>query len=168
GDAALVDRYVEAGCAGAEQEGERDQPGAPDPSLEAERSLYLRAILDGNRDAALGVALETLRKGFTVPDLYCDLLQPCQVEVGRLWERNEIGVAREHMATAITQFVVGQLYPRLERSGRARGNAVVTGVEGELHQLGGNMVADVLESGGWNVRFLGTSAPHRDVLRTLE
>jgi methanogenic corrinoid protein MtbC1 len=42
--------------------------------------------------------------------------------------------------------------------------AIVTGVAGELHQIGANMVADVLENAGWNVEFLGTDAPHAGIV----
>lgn len=45
---------------------------------------------------------------------------------------------------------------------------IVTGVEGEMHQLGANMLADVLEAEGWDVRFLGTQLPHRDILQAIE
>ena len=48
------------------------------------------------------------------------------------------------------------------------GRAVITGVEGERHQLGANMVADLLEAEGWSVRFLGTQMPHRDIISAVE
>jgi methanogenic corrinoid protein MtbC1 len=41
---------------------------------------------------------------------------------------------------------------------------VVTGVEGELHQVGAAMVADVLELHGWEVCFLGTNLPDHEVV----
>jgi methanogenic corrinoid protein MtbC1 len=44
----------------------------------------------------------------------------------------------------------------------------VTGVQGELHQVGAAMVADVLEYRGWNVRFLGTNMPHEGILQAIE
>jgi methanogenic corrinoid protein MtbC1 len=49
-----------------------------------------------------------------------------------------------------------------------RGKMIVTGVEGEMHQVGANMVADVLETQGWDVRFLGTNMPHRGILQAVE
>ncbi len=136
--------------------------------MATETSLYLQAIRAGYRRAALNVALEALRAGASVPDVYGEILQPAQYRIGELWARNEITVAEEHMATAITQYVIGQLYSHLERPAAIRGNALVTGVKGELHQLGGNMVADVLEADGWNVMFLGTHLPHRDILQAVE
>jgi methanogenic corrinoid protein MtbC1 len=42
--------------------------------------------------------------------------------------------------------------------------AIVTGISGELHQIGANMVADVLENAGWSVEFLGTDAPHTGIV----
>jgi MerR family transcriptional regulator, light-induced transcriptional regulator len=158
-------RFVEAGRAAAVAPG--DGTGPPDV-LRAHWNVYLQAILQGERRAALTVALELLREGYSVADVYCDVLQPAQYELGRLWERNEITVAREHMGTAITQFVIAQLYSRISAPEIPRGRAVVTGVQGELHQLGANMVADVLEADGWDVRFLGTQTPPRDVLSAIE
>jgi MerR family transcriptional regulator, light-induced transcriptional regulator len=170
GGATLVAALVDAACAAIETvEDDVAEAGAAEAGpLAAERGLYVQAILAGQRQPALGIALEALRAGHSLTDVYCDLLQPAQHRVGRLWERNEITVAREHMATAVTQYVVAQLYGRLEVPAATRGRAIVTGVEGELHQLGANMVADVLEAAGWSVHFLGTQLPHRDILQAIE
>jgi MerR family transcriptional regulator, light-induced transcriptional regulator len=171
---AWVAEMVAAACAAAnDTEGgatlpDADSSAADDVALAAERRRYIEAALTGHRATALTIALECVRSGLSVPDVYRDLLQPVQYEIGWLWERNEISVAQEHMATAITQDVVAQLYSRLEIPEARRGRAVVTGVEGELHQIGGSMVADVLESVGWDVRFLGSQLPHRDILRAVE
>src|SRR5580698_3350142 len=45
---------------------------------------------------------------------------------------------------------------------------VITGIEGEFHQSGANMVADVSEARGWNVWFLGTNIPQEGVLQAIE
>jgi methanogenic corrinoid protein MtbC1 len=89
-------------------------------------------------------------------------------EVGRRWESNRITVAQEHMATAITQHVIAHLYPLIPPAQSQKGKMVITGVEGEMHQVGPNIVADVLESSGWDVRFLGTNTPAASVLQAVE
>jgi MerR family transcriptional regulator, light-induced transcriptional regulator len=43
---------------------------------------------------------------------------------------------------------MSNLYQHLEISDNARGRLVVTGVQGELHQEGANMVSDALEADG--------------------
>ena len=168
-----VRRVVDAGIA-ALREG--SAAGKPTPEAAAakgeahpgERQLYIQAALAGDRHAALNIALEALRAGESVIDIYQDMLQPAQYEIGRLWESNTITVAREHAATAVTQYVIARLYEHFPAPAEKRGNALVTGVRNELHQLGANMVADVLEADGWNVRFLGTQLPHRDILAAVE
>lgn len=168
-DGATIQRFVDGACTAIRAAGSV-ATGSTDPTdeLAADLSLYIDAVLGGHRTAALGVALELLRRGLSVPDVYTGLLQAAQYEVGRRWELNEISVSTEHMATAITQFVVAHLYSHLEIPDRQHGNAIITGVKGELHQLGANMVADVLEADGWNVRFLGTQMPHNEIMKAVE
>jgi len=163
----FIDLAVEKAVASAEGWNSQGDAEPPLQSMETELSVYLQAVLAGDRKAALTVAMEALGDGNQVGDLYQELLAPAQVQIGRMWERNQISVADEHLATAITQYVVAQLYTYLETPSHSRGRAVVTGVEGELHQIGANMVADMLESDGWNTRFLGTQLPHRDVIQTM-
>jgi methanogenic corrinoid protein MtbC1 len=142
-------------------------PHSMDTGLELAQKLYLQAILTGQRKAAVNVALELLRSGTAIQDVYVAVLQESLYEVGRLWESNKITVAEEHMATAITQFVIAQLYSHIEPFEHMRGVAVVAGVRGELHQVGANMVADVMDIDGWEVHFLGTNMPHEGILSVV-
>ena len=89
--------------------------------------LLTRALVQGQRRAALTLVTEALDNGAPLLDVYVDLLQTAQFEIGRLWETNAITVAQEHMATAITQYVMAQLYPRAERPATIKGNIVVPG-----------------------------------------
>ncbi len=146
----------------------RRHGGQTQTEMALEREVYLRAVIKGERPAATTVALDALQKVADVVDLYVDLFQATQYEVGRLWQENRITVAEEHMATAITQYVMAQVYSRFEERDRDRGRVVITGVEGELHQVGANMVADVIEARGWNVRFLGTNLPYAGVLQAID
>ncbi len=136
--------------------------------LRAVRELYLQAILHGQRQAAVSLAVEAARKGHHLPDIYADVLHDSMYEIGRLWESNRISVAQEHIATAITQHVIAHLYPFIIPAQPSVGRMVITGVEGEQHQVGPNIVADVLESAGWDVRFLGSNTPAPAVLQAVE
>lgn len=132
------------------------------------RQVFLAAILSGQRQAALNIVEEALRAGHSHVDLYVNVFTEALHRVGELWELNKISVAQEHTATAITQYAIAAIYPRLVPAAVHRGNMVVTGVAGELHQIGANLVADTMEASGWTVRFLGTNLPHSSVLATIE
>ena len=54
-----------------------------------------------------------LREGHSLLDIYVEIFQESLYQVGRAWEMNELTVAEEHMATAITQYVIAQNYANL-------------------------------------------------------
>jgi len=128
---------------------------------------YLLEILAGKRKTALEMIMDAYRGGYPIPGIYMDIFQEALYEIGRLWESNRISVADEHLGTAITQYVMSNLYQHLEISDERRGKFVVTGVQGELHQVGANMVADVLDADGWDTVFLGTNVPEGEIIQTL-
>ncbi|HYP04694.1 MAG TPA: cobalamin-dependent protein [Bryobacteraceae bacterium] len=161
-DHPLIQRFVRSGVAACGESELRGEPtGTHTDSLV---SSYVEAALRGRRQAAIELLLEAAQHDYTLPKLYEDVLQPAMYRIGALWETNEITVAQEHMATAITQYAMAQLYPLIRPAGPVKGNVLITGVEGEQHQLGANMVADMLEMDGWNVHFLGADTPAESVV----
>ena len=136
-------------------------------SLAALAEECLRLLLACERQAAGRLILDALDSGVAIRDVYLRVFQPCQREVGRLWEAGRITVAQEHYCTAATQVIMSQLAPRLfatERNGR---RVVIACVAGETHEVGPRMVADLLELDGWNTIFLGGNVPLRSVVQTL-
>jgi methanogenic corrinoid protein MtbC1 len=140
---------------------------SPHGSASALRIEYLDNILTGKRNDALNLILDAFHSGYPIPGIYMDIFQESLYEIGRLWESNKITVADEHLGTAITQFVMSNLYQYLDPPNSERGRIVLTGVEGELHQVGANMVADVLEADGWDVEFLGTNVSPEKILKSI-
>lgn len=129
---------------------------------------YLNALLAGDRDTALRLACDAVAGGADVTDVHVQMLQPALAQIGALWRAGRLSVAAEHVATAITQFVVVQLYPHMRRSPVARGRALLAGVAGEHHQLGSHMVADALEADGWEVSFLGCDSSAGAIVARVE
>jgi methanogenic corrinoid protein MtbC1 len=164
----VVARIMEAGRAACDRE--KNRPAEPDTPLALTRSVYLQSVLIGARAGSVKIVEEALQNGAGVFDIYADVFQAALYEVGRLWAEGRISVSVEHRATAITQFVMAGIYSRAlpVRTSASPRNAIVTGVAGEFHQIGANMVADVLENAGWNVEFLGTDAPHSGILEAVE
>ena len=142
-------------------------PAAPLAERSDAATLFRDATLTGRRDTALGIAREEVRRSGLLAT-YCDVLAESQRDVGQRWQRNLITVADEHRATAVTQYVVAALYPEVAAQEPWRGTGLVTGVAGERHQLGPNIVADGLQSDGWDIAFLGTDLPHPAIQSTIE
>jgi methanogenic corrinoid protein MtbC1 len=139
-----------------------------DPVLGLTTQVFLQAIVTGQRQAAVQIAREALQNGLSLQELYVDVFQSALYEVGSRWESNRLTVAQEHVATAITQYVMAQIYQAPDvRTAAARGRVVLTGVEGELHSVGAVMVGDLLEISGFEVRFLGTNLPSASILGVI-
>lgn len=128
---------------------------------------YLDALLRHDRQAASRLILGAVQSGVGVRDIYLQVFQPVQWEIGRLWQINRISIAQEHFCTAATQLIISQLYPYLFTGERNDLTLVATCVAGELHEIGVRMVADFFEMEGWNTHYLGASMPAPDIVRTL-
>jgi MerR family transcriptional regulator, light-induced transcriptional regulator len=128
---------------------------------------YIDALLRGDRPTASRMILESAGRGMSIKDIYLDVFQRSQREIGRLWQTNQVSVAQEHYCTAATQMIMSQLYPYIFASERKGRCMVVSCVGGELHEIGARMVADFFEMEGWDTYFLGANTPKESVLRTI-
>jgi len=126
---------------------------------------YLSALRAGDRQEATKLVLAAAESGVPVEELYLEVLQSCQYEVGRLWQRGEISIAEEHFCTAVTHMAMSQLYPHLESS-ESRGDVVVATVMGD-HELGLRMVCDLLEADGWTSYYVGVNVPLETVIQAV-
>ncbi len=137
-------------------------------ALDGLRTSFTAAVLSGQRRIAVQLALDALTQGLEIETLYLEVFQQALYDVGAGWQANRLSVAEEHMATATVQYVVAQVYAQLPCAPAVHGVAVVTGVEGEHHQVGANLVADTWEHAGFAVRFLGANVPQLAALQTVE
>lgn len=129
---------------------------------------YLDLLLDANRREALEVIIGLVEEGVPVRTIYLEVLQPVQLEVGRLWQSGSLSVAQEHYVTAATQLAMAQLY-RYIFTGEAKDRTLVVAcVSGELHEIGARMVADLFEMSGWDSYYLGANTPAESVVSSVE
>ncbi len=128
--------------------------------IQSLRERYLRAVLAGERREALRLVIEEgVQGGVGVDVLRRDVVQGAQLEIGRLWESNTIGVADEHVATAISQLALAHLYGHAVPTGANGRSILVACVPGEQHDFPARLVADALDLAGFDVRFLGADVP---------
>src|SRR6201992_2596481 len=132
------------------------------------RDQYLQQQLRGDRRAALQFIEAALRDGASVDEVRCRIVQDAQREIGRLWQEDRITIAQEHMATAISQLALAHLFQRSEFKGRVNKKVLVACVPGEHHEFPARLLADALEVGGYDVRFLGADVPLDSLVHSIE
>lgn len=131
--------------------------------LKNEVSNYLDYLLNGKRQLANTLVNELIQNGVSIKNIYQDIFQVSQYEVGRLWQCNKITVAHEHYCTAATQQIMSGLYQYIFNMDRNGKTLVACSISGELHEMGIRMVADYFEMEGWDTYYLGTNLPEKQI-----
>jgi MerR family transcriptional regulator, light-induced transcriptional regulator len=108
-------------------------------------ALLMRAVVTERADAVLD-----------------QVVAPLLREVGVRWQAGTLGVAHEHMASAVLRRVLGFM---ADTSTVAEGapELVVATPATEVHEFGALLVAATAASAGWRVIYLGPDIPAEDV-----
>ncbi len=118
------------------------------------------AILTGNARLAEEAAQAALDTNMDPNQLLTQYMIPAMDEVGRRFECNEYFVPELLIAARAMKKAMELLTPKLAASGvQAAGRVVIGTVQGDLHDIGKNLVASMLEGGGFEVTDLGVDVP---------
>jgi corrinoid protein of di/trimethylamine methyltransferase len=123
------------------------------------------AILNGNTPAAAQAAHQALEGGAAALDLVQNHMVPAMDEVGRRFECEDYFVPELLLAARAMKAALALIRPQLASSGAEPAGRVVIGtVKGDLHDIGKNIVASMLEGGGFEITDLGADvAPEKFV-----
>ncbi len=138
-----------------------------DESNEMQEAL-LSLLLHGDIKECLKLVNESVQIADDLKYFYLDVVCPVMCRIGLLWEKNEISVAEEHLATAIVARIITALYAKFANVDVYRGKAVVATAPNEFHELGARIVADFLEINGWDVTYLGADTPLNEIITILK
>lgn len=127
------------------------------------RERYSEALVAGRAVVARSLIDQAVSEGMSHVELYLDVLAEAQIRIGELWHEGRINTAQEHLATTITLDIMDRLRQSMKPRTGLGVRAVVTPVEGDQHSMGARMIADLLAMDGWEVDFLGTGTPARDL-----
>jgi len=114
------------------------------------------AILNGNFKVAKEVTQQALAEGVDPQSLVHDTMIPAMNEVGRRYEANEYFVPELLIAARAMKASLEFIRPLLAaRGAEPVGRVVIGTVQGDLHDIGKNLVAAMLEGAGFEVVDLG-------------
>lgn len=127
---------------------------------EALSEKYGLALLDGNAVAAEQVVRDAYDEELPYELIHDTVVTPALHRIGKLWERGEIGVAHEHLATNISLRVLALLRELFRVTARRADHRVMlAAIEGEHHVVALQMAADLLEYAGYESIMLGPDVP---------
>lgn len=118
-----------------------------------------QAVLRGDLDAARAMTSQALADGVSPAEILDDTLITAMEIVGQEFELGERFIPEMLVSAEAMKAAMGVLRPKLTASGvSSRGKIVIGTVEGDLHDIGKDLVATMLEGSGFEVFDLGVEA----------
>lgn len=116
-----------------------------------------KGILAGDMNSVKGNVQAALDAGIDAGKILHEALIPAMDEVGQLFEAGEYYVPEMLVAARAMQAGLGLLKPLLVDSDvKPTGRVAIGTVKGDLHDIGKNLVAMMMEGAGFEILDLGT------------
>jgi methanogenic corrinoid protein MtbC1 len=122
-----------------------------------------------DQDGADELAKRALEEGIKPDEILENALIPAMANVGNKFTRKEIYVPQMLMAAKAMNSAMAHLKPFFQSGETKRKGVFVIGtVSGDLHDIGKNLVAMMIEGGGWEVIDLGVDVGAEKFLKVLD
>ncbi len=129
----------------------------------------LRRHFHGNAKKAEEVTKAALAAKVDPSELVQKYMIPAMDEVGKRFECNDYFVPELLIAARAMKTSLALITPHLAARARSRPGRVVIGtVQGDLHDIGKNLVASMLEGGGFQVVDLGVDVPPQKFVEAVK
>jgi methanogenic corrinoid protein MtbC1 len=121
------------------------------------------------KDGADELAKKALEDGIKPGELLENALIPAMAAVGDRFSRKEIYVPQMLMSAKAMNSAMKHLKPFFQSGETKRkGKFIIGTVAGDLHDIGKNLVAMMIEGGGWEVIDLGVDVGTEKFLKAIE
>ncbi len=117
-----------------------------------------KAIIEGNKDEAEALAKEALEEKMDLIEVIEKGYVPGIQKVGDLWEKGEYFLPELITSAECMKSAVNILQPEMEKAQiqtQSKGKVVIGTVEGDIHDIGKNLVSSMLSANGFDVHDLG-------------
>lgn len=122
-----------------------------------------------DQDGADELTRRALEEGVRPGEILEEALVPAMEKVGEKFTRKEIYVPQMLMAAKAMNSAMLHLKPFFQSGETKRkGKFIVGTVSGDLHDIGKNLVAMMIEGGGWEVIDLGVDVGSDKFLKALD
>ena len=127
-----------------------------------------QAIIDGNDDMATAMTQALLATGASAREILDEALLPGMEVVGVRMREGECFIPEVLLSARVMQACLDLLRPHMAAGDRpACGTVVIGTVEGDLHDIGKNLVGMLLQGAGFTVVNLGTGVTATDFVAAV-
>jgi len=139
--------------------------------VEQYRERLSQAIITGDSDSAAQVTQEALAQGADPLRIIQEIIVPTLTEVGDRFQEMEIFLPELMMAGEAAAASTSLLEAAIAKAGGERpslGTVVIGTVQGDIHDIGKNIVSSILSAHGFNVVDLGRDVSPETFLEAAE
>ncbi len=139
-----------------------------DPSL---RDKIYTQILEGDRDTIISTVKAAIEAGEVPLPLISEVLSPALREIGEKFSDGTIYLPELIMSAEAMQAAMDVLQPVLEARNEhvtVPGRVVIATVQGDIHDIGKNIVCSLLRANGFEVLDLGKDVPAAEIISKAE
>ena len=127
------------------------------------------AVVNGDAKGAHSITQQALAEGIDPLELVNNYMVPAMDEVGRRFEANEYFVPELLISARAMKSALDIIRPLLTARGdKPVGRVAIGTVKGDLHDIGKNLVASLLEGGGFEVIDLGVNVPPEKFIEIIQ
>ncbi len=131
------------------------------------KELY-DAVVNGDAKATHSITQQAIQDGVDPLKLVNEYMIPAMDEVGRRFEANEYFVPELLISARAMKASLDIIRPLLTARGdKPAGRVAIGTVKGDLHDIGKNLVASLLEGGGFEVIDLGVNVTPEKFIATV-
>jgi methylmalonyl-CoA mutase cobalamin-binding domain/chain len=142
-------------------------------NLDAVQKEFLETLLDGDTEKAVRLAKDALDKGVGPTEFFQKCISPSLEEIGKKFEVLDIFLPEMVTAADVVQEVNDKVItPAVETNQsekiEAMGKVLMATVQGDLHDIGKNMVSLMLKVNGFDVIDLGTNVAPSEIVERAQ
>lgn len=140
------------------------------PQINEMQDKLKTAVLKGNRNGIVKITKEALESGEKPAELLNQVLLPAINQVGEFFEQGKYFLPQLIASAEAMKNSIEVLEPLLQTGGTGEEMPVVViaTVEGDIHDIGKNLVALMLKNHGFHVIDLGKDVPQAKILESAK
>lgn len=150
-----------------EEEKQNASGGGENAAFAAHLEKITDAVLKGNRNGIAAMTARALEDGADPAGLLNEGLLPAINRVGDFFEQKKYFLPQLIASAEAMKNAIQVLEPHLlrEQDGQSMPVVVIATVEGDIHDIGKNLVALMLKNHGFRVVDLGKDVPKEEIIR---
>ncbi len=157
-----ADRYIKKYAQKTEV---RSQKTEVEEKPEGIKDRLKKAIIEGDKERIVALVDEALKEGMKPMDVSSSALIPGLEEVGRRFEKGVYFLPQIILSAETMQSAFGRLKLEFKKTEfTSLGKVVMATVQGDIHDIGKNIVCTLLQNYGFEVIDLGKNVPANTIL----